>query len=277
MEEDKSSAPGNDQSLNETKNKKSVLLPVDLIQPRWEMMGPQERAFATCLLECVQLEYLIRKNLPSANDTLDQHGGSELNEEIKVEDNAEIDENDLDSPSLTQEIVAPVKYSMGRIAWEFATYPDYVDLLNSLNIRYQFIKMVKFRNYLIHRVDSGQYVSSKLKKRYITLSRMLYFLKRWPQLLAVYSIMERMIADWYYQAKLFGPPPPVSLMFKARRKGNPLPFTLGLSQDDEEILNQLIGAVVLTDPIHTADEIYALGLKVSKMNTFFLHQSTQSN
>jgi hypothetical protein len=55
------------------------------------------------------------------------------------------------------------------------------------------------------------------------------------------------------------------MMLKSRRKGNPLPFSLGLSQEDEETLNQTLDAIVLTDPVHSADEIIELGLQVSKI------------
>jgi hypothetical protein len=263
MEENNPSVPESTPSSDDTKNR--ALLPVDLIQPRWEMMGPQERAFATCLLECVQLEYLIRKNLPICEEVVTPQNSSDTGEEIKTEDLSEHEENDPDSANLTPDIISPVKYSMGRIAWEFATYPDYADLLNGLNIRYHFVKMVKFRNYLIHRVDTGQYVSAKLRKRYIILSRMVYFLKRWPHLVSVYYIIHKLVSDWYFQSGLFGPPPPVSMMLKSRRKGNPLPFSLGLSQEDEETLNQTLDAIVLTDPVHSADEIIELGLQVSKI------------
>lgn len=255
------------ESGRNTKARKSAVLPIDLIQPRWEIMGPQERAYATCLLECVQLEHLMRKNLPQDDEVFTESLNENQSIEAESEDNDDKENSHAESNLIEKEVIPPSKYAMGRVAWRFSNYPEYLDLLIGMNIRYNFSKLVKFRNYLIHNVDSDKYTSSKLKKNYHMLSRMIYYLKRWPEVIALYNTINALIIDWYSQSNLWGPPPPVNLILRSVRKDQPMALLLGLNEANESTLKQALRMLVFPELIHTTKEIVEIRLLVSQIQT----------
>jgi hypothetical protein len=159
------------------------------------------------------------------------------------------------------------KYAMGTVASAFVRHPDHVDLLSGMGMNYNLSKMVTFRNYLIHGVNSQIYTAGKLKKSYEMLQRLLYFLKRWPHLVSLHHSLAVMICEWHAGTGLHGPAAPPSALLVAQRKGRFEEMTFGLTGDDLANLRLATRMLLEPDPPYTAEEISATAEKIKRLNS----------
>lgn len=243
---------------------KAALLPVDIIEARWASMHPQEQAYATCLFDCVRLEHLMRRHLPADAKMPVRSDRTVVEEPVAESDVLREESGDTDeAPSAP----STPKYAMGIVASAFVRYPDHADLLSGMGLNHNFSKMVTFRNYLIHGVNSQMYTAGKLKKSYEMLQRLLYFLKRWPHLVALHQSLAAMIADWHAGTGLSGPPAPPSALLVAQRKGRAEEMTFGLVGDDLAILRLATRMLLEPDPPYSAEEICATVEKIKRLNS----------
>ena len=241
---------------------KAALLPVDIIEPRWASMHPQEQAYATCLFDCVRLEHLMRRHLPD-----DAKLPGRPNESVTVDSGAEVDDANEESSESEESPATPStpKYAMGTVASAFVRYPDHVDLLSGMGMNYNLAKMVTFRNYLIHGVNSQIYTAGKLKKSFEMLQRLLYFLKRWPHLISLHQSLAVMINEWHTGTGLHGPAAPPSALLVAQRKGRAEAMTFGLIGDDLVSMRLATRMLLEPDPPYTSEEISITTEKIKKL------------
>lgn len=243
---------------------KAALLPIDVIAPRWASMHPQEQAFATCLFDCVRLEHLMRRHLPA--DAKMPGGTDQSVVEETVTEAEDLNEESGESEETRTSQPTP-KYAMGTVASAFVRHPDHVDLLSGMGMNYNLSKMVTFRNYLIHGVNSQIYTAGKLKKSYEMLQRLLYFLKRWPHLVSLHHSLAVMICEWHAGTGLHGPAAPPSALLVAQRKGRFEEMTFGLIGDDLANLRLATRMLLEPDPPYTAEEIAATAEKIKRLNS----------
>lgn len=243
------------------------LLPAELIETRWSVMHPQERAFATCLFDCVRLEHLLRKRLRDVTGDREEAAEATAPE-------GDLSDDDVKSQGSMEEPApaASPKHAMGKVTWEFINHPKHTDLLLGIGMYYNLIKMVAFRNYLIHDVGSGKYTSGKLKKAYVGLQLLLYHLKRWPNYLAIHQALCVLIDEWFSQSGWHGPPTPAGHFITARRKGRSRARLLGISEDDSMVFDEALGMLVSSDPSRSSDELSGAAEKLLQLRPKWLPQ-----
>ncbi|GBL29853.1 hypothetical protein EMGBS10_10030 [Opitutia bacterium] len=233
----------------------SELMPAEIIMPRWEGMHTQEKAYATCLFDCVRLEHMLRKHLP------DDWQATVSKEDMAEPDDEQPEEKE-DSSGME---ITVAKVTLGKVAWEFSNQPEHADLLLGMGCQQHVVKLVAFRNYLIHG-DAGQrYLMNKLRKRFVMLQRMLYHLKRWPQSLRLHRALARLIQQWHSRTQLLGPPAPPSHLLIEARMGRLGEFSLGLQGAEAELLATAVAMLVKCEPSFTPEQMDELGGKLEKV------------
>ena len=257
-------APVSSPKTDPSNGPKAALLPVDIIEPRWASMHPQEQAYATCLFDCVRLEHLMRRHLPADAKMPGGPDKSVVDESVTEADDLNEESGEVEEARMTQ---PTPKYAMGTVASAFVRHPDHVDLLSGMGMNYNLSKMVTFRNYLIHGVNSQIYTAGKLKKSYEMLQRLLYFLKRWPHLVSLHHSLAVMIDEWHAGTGLHGPPAPPSALLVAQRKGRAEEMTFGLIGEDLAILRLATRMLLEPDPPYSAEEICATVEKIKRLNS----------
>jgi hypothetical protein len=221
----------------------------------------------------VRLEHLMRKYLPEVPMTppapLELVVGFEL--ETEADDNTEADE-------VGEAVVnpGPPKMAMGKVASSFVEHPAHADLLLGMGVSRKFYKMVVFRNYLIHGANTQFFTAGKLKKSYVMLQHLLYFMKRWPYALALHGAINALIQEWFSLTGQLGPPAPPSFLLSAQRNGRSREVLMGLLGEDAESLVQALGMLVTSDPPQTPDSITALTDKIRSIRPRYFHDATPS-
>lgn len=143
--------------------------PTDLIQQRWSAYTVDERAYATCLFECVRYEHLVRKHLPpGALEAAERRNGDRPD----------------DSEGANLEVsggasAAEPRRSLGFVSSVFSNHPDIRPILEACGTYHHFWLLNDFRNSLIHVRTSKQLSPNAIRKRYRRLQTAICLLQRW--------------------------------------------------------------------------------------------------
>lgn len=236
-------------------NYSSELMPTTIIMPRWEGMHDQEKAYATCLFDCVRLEHMLRKYVSGDLFHAASFGVADESAEARSEE-AEFAPN-MEKPA--------AKITLGQVAWEFACQPEHADLLLGMGCQQDIIKLVGFRNYLIHGDAVHRYPTNKLRKRFVRLQQVLYHLKRWPQSLRLHRALAGLIEKSHIQTERIGPPAPPSHILIAARKGVLAELTLGLDGPAVSLLTLAVDMLVKPDQGHAPAQMDELASKLESL------------
>ena len=143
--------------------------PTDLIQQRWGTYTVDERAYATCLFECVRYEHLVHKHLP--------RGALEAAERRNLALPNEGDRTSVEASADTSTFVP--RYSLGFVSSAFSNHPDIRPILEICGTYHHFWVLNDFRNSLIHVRTSKQLSPNAIRKRYRRLQTAICLLQRW--------------------------------------------------------------------------------------------------
>jgi hypothetical protein len=153
------------------------LFPTDLIQQRWGAYTVDERAYATCLFECVRYEHLVRKHLPSGALEAAERRGFEPTDE-----NAGANREASDGVSPPEP-----RRTLGFISSVFSNHPAIRPILEACGTCHHFWLINDFRNSLIHVRTSKQLSPTAIRKRYRRLQVVICLLQRWTDLEKLYQ------------------------------------------------------------------------------------------
>ncbi len=172
------------------------LFPTNLLQARWDAYTPEERAYATCLFECVRYEHLIRKHLPlGAIEKFEQSNGALVSPTQDL-----LGQGEGEAP-LTEP-----RRSLGFISGAFATHPEVRPILEACGAYHYFRLLNDFRNALIHVRASGKVLSaSAIRKRYRRLQMAISLLQRWPSMGKLYRALQAFHERRHGLREDFGP------------------------------------------------------------------------
>jgi hypothetical protein len=148
------------------------LFPTDLIQRRWGTYTVDERAYATCLYECVRYEHLVHKHLPTGALEAAERRYLDLPNEV----HRSTDEASVDTPTFVP------RYSLGVVSSAFSNHPAIRPILEICGTYHHFVLLNGFRNSLIHVRSSKKLSASAIRKRYRRLQMAICLLQRWPWL-----------------------------------------------------------------------------------------------
>lgn len=148
------------------------LFPADLIQRRWSSYTVDERAYATCLYECVRFEHLVHKHLPPGA----LEAAERRNLDPPNEGHRSTDEASVDAPTFVP------RYSLGYVSSAFSNHPAIRPILEICGTYHHFLLLNGFRNSLIHVRSSKPLSATAIRKRYRRLMLAIYLLQSWPWL-----------------------------------------------------------------------------------------------
>ena len=143
--------------------------PADLIQQRWSAYTVDERAYATCLFECVRYEHLVRKHLPP--------GALEAAERRNVDLPDDGEGANLEASGGAS--AAEPRRSLGFVSSVFSNHPAIRPILETCGTYHHFWLLNDFRNSLIHVRTSKQLSPNAIRKRYRRLQTAICLLQRW--------------------------------------------------------------------------------------------------
>jgi hypothetical protein len=218
--------------------------PADLIQQRWGNYTIDERAYATCLFECVRYEHLIWKHLP--------FGALEAAER-RSHDSRDIGEG-ANSEASGETAPVETRRSLGFISSIFSNHPEVRPLLEICGTYHHIWLINDFRNSLIHVRTSKQLSPNAIRKRYRRLQMAICLLQRWPWIVKLHDAIQAFDQRRRPQLSVEGPGPHPCRIIK-HLGADGLTAYYGLSTPGALRLEQ-IGALFISKPMLRPEEDY---------------------
>ncbi len=218
--------------------------PTDLIQQRWGSYTIDERAYATCLFECVRYEHLIWKHLPPGAVEAAERRNQEMSDAVVG----------MPAEASAEATLAEPRRSLGFISSVFSNHPEVRPLLEVCGTYHHFWLINDFRNSLIHVRTSKQLSPSAIRKRYRRLQMGICLLQRWSWLVKLYQAVVGFDARRRPPLEGLGPAAHPRLLIKSLGADGLVKY-YGLSSQDALRL-EAIGALFVSKPTLRPEDEY---------------------
>jgi hypothetical protein len=218
--------------------------PADLIQQRWGNYTIDERAYATCLFECVRYEHLIWKHLPPGAVEAAERRNQDMSDAVAG----------MPTEASAEATLAEPRRSLGFISSAFSNHPEVRPLLEVCGTYHHFWLINDFRNSLIHVRTSKQLSSSAIRKRYRRLQMGICLLQRWSWLVKLYQAVVGFDARRRPPLEGLGPAAHPCLLIKNLGADGLVKY-YGLSSQDALRL-EAIGALFVSKPTLRPEDEY---------------------